>query len=379
VSSPSASTGAATVAAERLGAALVQLEGRGPGAELDAARDMVREILALHGAAMARLVEIAEARGAAGRAILAAMADDDLVGNILALHGVHPVALERRVRAALDRLAPVAAGRGASFALVELGAEALVLSLAAERGGAAELGRLAEDAICAAAPDAPPIRIATAPRPEGLVPVERLVAHARAAAEQPAGALTAPAPDRCELCGAPIAEGHPHLVDPAARALVCACPACHAVLGEAGGRWRRVPRRARALPDFRVDEAAWGDLGIPVEMAFFVESSAAGRVIALYPGPAGVTESLLPLTAWQGLLAGNGGFTPLEPDVEALLVRRARGAYEPYRVSIDVAYELAGVLRRRWRGLSGGAEARGAVDAFFAQLTSPPGGSPCSG
>jgi hypothetical protein len=173
------STGSATVAAERLGAALEQLEGRGPGLELDAARDAMREVLALYGAALARLVEIAEARGEAGRALLAAMADDDLVGNILALHGVHPVALERRVRAALDRLVPVAAARGASFALVELGPDALVLSLTAKRGGAAELGRLAEDAICATAPDAPPIRIVAAPRAAGLVPVERLVAHGR--------------------------------------------------------------------------------------------------------------------------------------------------------------------------------------------------------
>ena len=137
-------------------------------------------------------------------------------------------------------------------------------------------------------------------------------------------------------------------------------------------------RRARVLGDFCLDDARWADLGIPVEMAFFMHSSAAGRVLALYPGPAGATESLLPLDAWQGLLADNPGFDPLEPDVEALLVRRAQGAHAHHRVSIDIAYELVGLLRRHWRGLSGGAEARRAVADFFAQLASPPGGPSCS-
>ncbi len=95
---------------------------------------------------------------------------------------------------------------------------------------------------------------------------------------------------------------------------------CLHLAGGAQGRWRRVARGARSLPGFRLEDARWADLGVPVDVAFFMHSSAAGKVMALYPGPTGATESRIPLDAWQGLLADNPAFAPLEPDVEALLV-----------------------------------------------------------
>jgi hypothetical protein len=167
-------------------------------------------------------------------------------------------------------------------------------------------------------------------------------------------------------------------VDPNAHRLVCACAVCHAGLGEAGGRWRRVVRRADVLAEFRLDDARWSELGIPIEMAFFVHSSTAGRMLAFYPGPAGATESLLPLDAWNAVLADNPGFAPLAPDVEALLVRRAKGVETCHRISIDLAYELVGLLKRRWRGLAGGEEARSAVADFFARLAGTAERRPCT-
>ena len=35
---------------------------------------------------------------------------------------------------------------------------------------------------------------------------------------------------------------------------------------------------------------------------------------------------------------------------------------------IDACYELVGQLRRLWKGFDGGAEARAALDAFFAKV-----------
>ena len=58
----------------------------------------------------------------------------------------------------------------------------------------------------------------------------------------------------------------------------------------------------------------------------------------------------------------------LEPDVEALLVNRIDGAREYYRVPIDRCFALVGLIRTRWRGLSGGAEAWQAIHEFFAGL-----------
>jgi hypothetical protein len=117
-----------------------------------------------------------------------------------------------------------------------------------------------------------------------------------------------------------------------------------------------------------LDERGWDALRIPVEMAFFFASSAAGRVVALYPSPAGATESLLELEAWSELAAANPVLAQIEPDVEALLVSRARGMSEHWLVPIDDCYELVGILRSGWRGLSGGQEVWDEIERFFDDL-----------
>ena len=107
---------------------------------------------------------------------------------------------------------------------------------------------------------------------------------------------------------------------------------------------------------------------IPISIAFFVKSSARSGVIALYPSPAGATESQLDLSAWEELEAGNPLLAQLEPDTEALLVNRVGDAREYYRVSIDHCYELVGVIRAGWRGVSGGTKVWEAIRQFFDAL-----------
>ena len=100
--------------------------------------------------------------------------------------------------------------------------------------------------------------------------------------------------ERCELCGAAVAAEHEHLLEPANRRLVCACQACAILFsGQEGQRYKRVPSRVRFLPDFHMTDAQWDSLLIPINMAFFFESSTPARVMAIYPSPAGATESLL--------------------------------------------------------------------------------------
>ena len=107
---------------------------------------------------------------------------------------------------------------------------------------------------------------------------------------------------------------------------------------------------------------------IPINVAFFVKSSARSDVIALYPSPAGATESQLDLAAWEELEACNPLLALLEPDTEALLVNRVDGAREHYRVSIDHCYELVGIIRAGWRGISGGSKVWEAIRQFFDAL-----------
>jgi hypothetical protein len=178
-----------------------------------------------------------------------------------------------------------------------------------------------------------------------------------------------PAIERCELCRTALGAAHPHLVEPASRRLLCACENCvGAVAATPGSGYRVVPADARRLVYFRMTDAEWDALRLPIDMAFLFHSTPDGRPIALYPGPAGATESLLSLDAWGQLVASNPGLAEIEPDVEALLINRIEGAREYYRVPIDRCFALVGLIRTRWRGLSGGAEAWEAIHNFFAGL-----------
>jgi hypothetical protein len=56
--------------------------------------------------------------------------------------------------------------------------------------------------------------------------------------------------------------------------------------------------------------------------------------------------------------------------VEALLVNRARGTRQHFLVPIDDCYRLAGLIRTRWRGLSGGEEVWKEIDRFFEEEAS---------
>ncbi|MEA2126423.1 MAG: hypothetical protein QOI80_3205, partial [Solirubrobacteraceae bacterium] len=87
--------------------------------------------------------------------------------------------------------------------------------------------------------------------------------------------------EHCELCGAPIAGDHRHLLEVARRELLCACRACALLFDRpaaAEGRYKLVPERRLALGDLELDDLAWEELRLPVEMAFFLDESAAGRV-----------------------------------------------------------------------------------------------------
>ncbi len=181
-----------------------------------------------------------------------------------------------------------------------------------------------------------------------------------------------PVIERCDFCGAELGELHQHLIEPERRRLVCVCGACAILFGSQGETaYRRVPRRIRYLPDFRMTDAQWDGLLIPIQLAFFFHSSAAGRVIALYPSPAGPTESSLDLAMWDEVAQDNPALKRMSPDVEGLLINRsarAGGAPDYFIAPIDECFKLAGLIRANWRGLSGGEEVWKEIGRFFADL-----------
>jgi len=181
----------------------------------------------------------------------------------------------------------------------------------------------------------------------------------------------AEAQEKCDLCGEAIPAEHRHLLDLSSREVMCTCQPCRILFDRraaGGGHFRLIPERRMRMEDFELEDAAWEELRIPVDMAFFFRSSEAGRVVAFYPGPMGATESLLELEAWKSLEAANPILRDLEPDVEALLVNRARGAREHWIVPIDDCYQLVGLIRLRWRGLTGGKQVWEEIGDYFEEL-----------
>ena len=199
-----------------------------------------------------------------------------------------------------------------------------------------------------------------------------------------------PAGERCEMCAESIADTHQHVVNVAARQLMCVCRACYLLFTDSDAelRYRAVPDRYLAFDDFALDRRAWEALQIPVGVAFFFVNSALGRTVAFYPGPAGACESQLDLDAWNAIGRADSRAGLLADDVEALLVRvpswdgaEAEAARpQCYLVPIDACYEFVGRLRMLWRGFDGGQQARQFIDEFFAGVaarsTKTPGTPP---
>jgi len=183
-----------------------------------------------------------------------------------------------------------------------------------------------------------------------------------------------PAVERCEMCSRELFAEHEHMVEPATHKLICACGACAILFdGQSGAKYKRVPRSVLFLQDFQMADSQWESLMVPIEMAFFFHSSPHGKVIALYPSPAGPIESLLPLDTWDDITQANPVLRKMEADVVALLANRvgaARGTRpaEYYLAPIDECYKLVGLIRTHWRGLSGGTEVWRELGEFFGGL-----------
>jgi hypothetical protein len=176
--------------------------------------------------------------------------------------------------------------------------------------------------------------------------------------------------EECELCAQAISVEHEHLLEPEARRVFCACPACAALFAREqhrqGARYLRVDRRAARLHDVDIDEDTWSDLGVPVGLAFFTTRSRTGEVVATFPGRAGIIESFVPLKTWSDLEHRFPLIKGVLPDVEALLVRRTLRHQDYFQVSIDHCYELSGLMRASEAPLS--SPELSVVQNFFAKL-----------
>lgn len=170
-------------AVEQLVGRVEQLLGRleevpGPGGELAAAA--VAALTELYGEALGRVVTHARG-GAGGPALVRTLTDDPLVGHLLALHGVHPDPVERRVARALDGLRLELSSLGRDVTLTGLADGVAEVELGGGGGGCGsggpsveELTELVRDVVVGAAPELVEVRVVRE-RATTFVPLESLL------------------------------------------------------------------------------------------------------------------------------------------------------------------------------------------------------------
>jgi hypothetical protein len=124
-------------------------------------QQLLQAVMELHGAALDRLMTLVSDRGAETAGLIDELANDELVGNLLLLHGLHPVDLQTRVERALSGIEGILRGYGAHAEILGMPGGAIRLRVWGVTSAAiANSTRAAiEEAINRIAPDAASLAI----------------------------------------------------------------------------------------------------------------------------------------------------------------------------------------------------------------------------
>jgi hypothetical protein len=128
--------------------------------------ELVRAILDVHAAGLARVLEV-------GAEVAPALVADDMISSLLLLHGLHPAPMEERVMQALERIGPHLRRRGATAHLVSISEGVVRIRL-----DGAPLTEIVEEAVYGLAPEAAQVIVeCPAAMPDDFVPISSLVAR----------------------------------------------------------------------------------------------------------------------------------------------------------------------------------------------------------
>ncbi len=179
--------------AERIDALVRDFAASPDPAARQNAQELVRLLMRLYGAGLARIVHVLEldgrdAEGPAGR-IMATLLADDLIASLLVLHDLHPEDVETRIARGLERLQEAA---GAEITVLEVGDGAARVKVGARSRAPAtsllDLQRLIDDVVHAVAPDIVRVDVEGLP-PKASPPLIQLTRNPLA---EPASALPIP-------------------------------------------------------------------------------------------------------------------------------------------------------------------------------------------
>jgi hypothetical protein len=142
---------------QRIEVLIKAMEGLADPIAREAAREMVRVLLELHGAGLSKILEFAAQAGEAGLELIDCCERDSLVANLLLLHGLHSVDLNTRIERALDKVRISFRPQGFDVQLISLAQGIVRLCLNDQGNGfsstATSFRRALEEAITEAAPD----------------------------------------------------------------------------------------------------------------------------------------------------------------------------------------------------------------------------------
>ena len=173
--------------------------------------------------------------------------------------------------------------------------------------------------------------------------------------------------ERCDLCTTTVPPDHRHMLNLYERQIVCVCESCWA-LRSGDAEFRPTGTRTLWLEGFQLPEELWAQFRIPIGLAFFMHSSVTNCIVAMYPSPAGATESELHFETWDRLAGMNPVLRDLEADAEGLIVNRMSEPPAYAIAPIDRCYMLVGIVKAAWEGISGGAGVERAIEGYFEEL-----------
>jgi Fe-S cluster biogenesis protein NfuA len=83
-------------------------------------QDCLQSLLAFYGEGLSRIIEHLQSANGEGSAILDRMLQDQAISGLLLIHGLHPVPLETRFHAALEKVRPYMQSHGGNIELLGL-------------------------------------------------------------------------------------------------------------------------------------------------------------------------------------------------------------------------------------------------------------------
>jgi Fe-S cluster biogenesis protein NfuA len=126
-------------------------------------QEIVRTLIDLHGEGLERMLDRVADAGDAGLAAIDDLGQDELVGSLLLLHGLHPVDLETRVRQALEKVRPYLRSHGGNVEIVRISETSVSLRLQGSchscPSSATTMKTTIEEAIYQSAPEVQSIEV----------------------------------------------------------------------------------------------------------------------------------------------------------------------------------------------------------------------------